>query len=140
MRSEMWCLRIGGDEMVAIGRVHSMLETGVRIAADVMMVNLALAVSMMARCFVEIWAGAGRTPREVLLEYVEAYVDAFWILTIISVAVFYISGFYTRGRFYQGRYKALVVAEAVSLSYLVFGFVALLSQGAIALPRSVFFV
>jgi nucleoside-diphosphate-sugar epimerase len=117
-----------------------MLETGVRIAADVMMVNLALAVSMMARCFVEIWAGAGRTPREVLLEYVEAYVDTFWILTIISVAVFYISGFYTRGRFYQGRYKALVVAEAVSLSYLVFGFVALLSQGAIALPRSVFFV
>ena len=115
---------------------------GVRIGADIIMVNLALATAMLVRYFVVIWVeGSGaQSTHAVLLEYVGEYLNSFWVLTIISVAVFYLSGFYTRGRFYQGQYKALVVAQAVSLSYLMFGFVALLSQRAIALPRSVFFI
>jgi nucleoside-diphosphate-sugar epimerase len=124
------------------GKTRSALEMGVRIASDIIMVNLALATAMLVRYFVVIWVeGSGaQSTHAVLLEYVAEYLGSFWVLTIISVAVFYLSGFYTRGRFYQGQYKALVVAQAVSLSYLMFGFVALLSQRAIALPRSVFFI
>src|SRR5215470_3036713 len=47
---------------------------------------------------------------------------AAWQLVIICLLVFYLSGFYTYGRFYQGRYKALVVFQAVCQSYLSFGF------------------
>ena len=71
----------------------------------------------------------------------KGYLDNFWILTILSLIVFSLSGFYTRGRYYQGKYKVLVVAQAVSLSYLIFGCVAWLSQEPLSiLPRSVLFI
>jgi nucleoside-diphosphate-sugar epimerase len=126
--------------MFTTGKIRLALDTGVRIVADVIMVNVALAVAMLARYFIVIWVEGSLSPHDVLLEYVWQFFDSFWILTVVSIAVFYVSGFYTRGRFYQGQYKALVIAQAVSLSYLMFGFIALLSQGAIALPRSVFFI
>lgn len=122
------------------GRIRPHIETVVRISADVIMVNIALAIAMMTRYFVVIWIEGSLSPHEVLLEYLGQFAGSFWILTVISIVVFYVSGFYTRGRFYQGQYKALVIAQAVSLSYLMFGFVAMLSQGIIALPRSVFFI
>jgi nucleoside-diphosphate-sugar epimerase len=122
------------------GKIRASLDMGMRIAADVIMVNIALAIAMLTRYFIVIWVEGTQTPHDVLIEYVGQFLDSFWLLTLISIAVFYVSGFYTRGRFYQGQYKALVVAQAVSLSYLMFGFVALLTQGAIALPRSVFFI
>jgi FlaA1/EpsC-like NDP-sugar epimerase len=49
--------------------------------------------------------------------------DSGWPLTLICVGIFYLSGFYTFGRFYQWRYNALIVFLAVCLSYLIYGFV-----------------
>lgn len=121
-------------------RVRVLLENGVRIVADIMMVNAALAIAMIARYIVELLADGSGPPREVFLEYAKEYLRSFPILMIISLIVFYLSGFYTHGRFYQGRYKALVVGQAVTLSYLLFAFAVLLSQGAISLPRSALFV
>jgi len=43
-------------------------------------------------------------------------------MSIIALIVFYLSGFYTRSRAYQSRYKALVVIQAVAVAYLLFGF------------------
>jgi nucleoside-diphosphate-sugar epimerase len=120
--------------MIPTGRISSLLDSGVRIVADALMVNVGLALAMAARCVVEIWAEGTGPPREVLLQYVKEYTQSFWILMIISLIVFYASGFYTHGRFYQGRYKALVIAQAVSLSYLIFGFGAFLSLGTVSLP------
>jgi nucleoside-diphosphate-sugar epimerase len=122
--------------MKATLRVRVLLETGMRIVADIIMVIAALAIAMIARYIVELSAEGSGPPREVFLEYAKEYMGSFPVLTIISLIVFYASGFYTHGRFYQGRYKALVVGQAVTLSYLLFAFVVLLSQGAISLPRS----
>lgn len=121
-------------------RLEAWLEFGVRMAADIVMVNVAWAAALFTRFIIEIVLEGGGSARSVLLEYVDEYAATFWFLTIISLAVFYISGFYTRGRYYQGRYKALVVAQAVSLSYLLFGFIAFLSRIAGSLPRSVLFM
>src|SRR6185295_3165180 len=63
------------------------------------------------------------------------YFHIAWLLTAICVVVFAMSGFYTRGRAYQGRYKALVVTQAVSLAYLLFGFIAYFLGGALDMPR-----
>jgi len=122
-------------------KAHRLLELGVRIAADTVLVNLSLAAAMLGRYIIEIWA-VGRGPhRDILLQYVKGYLDNFWILTILSLIVFSLSGFYTRGRYYQGKYKVVVIAQAVSLSYLLFGCIAWLSQAPILLlPRSVLFV
>ncbi len=42
---------------------------------------------------------------------------------MICLTIFFLSGFYTYGRFYRGRFKALVLVQAVTLSYLIFGFI-----------------
>lgn len=126
--------------MVTTERKRSVLETLVRLIADALMVNAALMVAMLARYIVEIGVRGHGPPQEVLSEYIRGYVGIFWILTAISLCVFYASGFYSHGRYYQGRYKALIVAQAVTLSYLIFGCVAFLSHGSVSVPRTVLFM
>lgn len=121
-------------------KTNQILEKAVRVAADIIMTNLALAIAMLTRSVVEIRTESSSSPQDVFLKGAEDYVHSFCILTIIVVVVAYLSGFYTRGRAYRSRYKALVVAQAVSISYLVFGSLAFLSQGTIAFPRSVLFM
>ena len=123
--------------MEVLERKRVAIETGLRMVADVIMTNLALAIGMLARSAIEIQTEGNGPPQDVFLKAAEDYVHSFWILTIILLVVAYLSGFYTRGRYYQGRYKALVVVQAVSVSYLIFACVAFLSQGAISFPRSV---
>ena len=50
----------------------------------------------------------------------EAYAHSAWTLTLICLVVFALSGFYTYGRAYRGRYKALIIVQAVSLAYILF--------------------
>jgi nucleoside-diphosphate-sugar epimerase len=122
-------------------RHPAVLEMGVRAAADTVMVNVSLAAAMFLRYIVETWPGGTVASHDVLLQYVAGYVQTSWILTAISLAIFSMSGFYTRGRYYQSRYKVLIVAQAVSLSYLIFGCGAWLTQAPISiLPRSVLFI
>jgi nucleoside-diphosphate-sugar epimerase len=122
---------------------YRMLLTGgrsLRVLADVVMVNTALAAAMVIRYIWEIsFTGIEAAP-VVLQEYASDYLRSCGPLTFISLVVFYVSGFYTRGRHYQGRYKAIVVAQAVTLSYLLLGFLAFLSQGQISPPRTVLFL
>ena len=127
--------------MVTMGKRHPRLEIGVRVAADTVMVNVSLAAAMLLRYIIETWAGGTGASHDVLLQYVAGYLQTSWILTAISLIIFSLSGFYTRGRYYQSGYKVLIVAQAVSLSYLVFGCIAWLTQAPISiLPRSVLFI
>jgi nucleoside-diphosphate-sugar epimerase len=103
----------------------------VRLLADVLMVNAALIIGLLLRWLwlVAFEGGSMSTPSgyvatspTVALEvYVQTYFKSSLYLTLICLIVFYASGFYTRGRIYQGRYKAAIVAQAVSLSYVIFG-------------------
>jgi nucleoside-diphosphate-sugar epimerase len=93
-----------------------------RMLADAVMVNLALAGALALRLLVAI-AFQGRTGPEQgneFWEYASGYFMTGWLLTAISLTLFAMHGFYTYGRNYQGRYKALVITEAVSQSYLVY--------------------
>ncbi|WHZ15112.1 MAG: UDP-glucose 4-epimerase [Nitrospira sp.] len=126
--------------MRAAGRTCLSPKTWARIAADAMMVNGAWASALVVRFIFEIGIQGNGPPQNVLMEYVDEYVASVWLLTLISVVVFYGSGFYTRGRYYEGHYKALVVAQGVSLSYLIFGFVSFFLRVGVSLPRSVLFI
>lgn len=61
-------------------------------------------------------------PSKVTLGYIGSYCHVAWQLTAVCLIVFYFNGFYTYGRHYQGRYKALVVTQAVTLGFVLFVF------------------
>jgi nucleoside-diphosphate-sugar epimerase len=116
-------------------------ETAVRMLADAVMINVALLLSLVIRYVwsVDIVPDA-ETISAGFASYLRAYLSVFWMLTLIGLILFYSSGFYTYGRVYAGRYKTLVIAQAVSLTYLVFGVILLLLREVLLFPRAVLFL
>lgn len=102
----------------------------IRAVADALMVNLALFAALAFRWVWLVAVEDGRvfggasvgvlSPQSALSLYVGFFLTSSPIVTLISITAFYLSGFYTYGRAYQGRYKALIIAQAVTLSYLAF--------------------
>ncbi len=102
----------------------------VRMLADAILINIALLVSLVARL---LWIVAVGDPGVVVDQYTiwyyeRVFLNNSWVLTLLCLIVFTANGFYTYGRFYRGRYKVLVVIQAVSLAYLVFGALTYLAQ------------
>ena len=109
--------------------------------ADAVAVNLALITALLVRF---LWLVAsnrepdGRVLPEALNRSLDAYRSTAPLLTAIGLVVFWLSGFYTHGRAYRSRYKALVIAQAVTLSYLLLGAASYFFAGVLTwLPRSV---
>jgi len=119
------------------------LEVIERVIADAFMVNLGLLTAFTLRflSFFVLGGGEGEVTAQayssIFRYYVRSYLGFSWLLTLLSLAVFYFSGFYTYGRTYVGRYKALVIAQAVSIAYLLFGFLVYFVEGFAVFPRSV---
>ena len=106
-------------------------QGALRLLADAILINLAILLSLVARL---LWIVATTKPdvplnyRVTFWYYWGVYQNNAWLLTLISLTIFIFNGFYTYGRFYRGRYKVLIVIQAVSLAYLIFGFLTYLSQ------------
>lgn len=118
------------------------LEMAERIVADTLMINLALVAALVLR-FLFLFTLQNGEPQAsvgfysaIWQESIRAYRDSAWLLTLICLIVFYISGFYTYGRAYRSRYKALIVFQAVGLSYLLFGFLSYFIPVLTPFPRS----
>ncbi|MFH1924583.1 MAG: SDR family oxidoreductase [Planctomycetota bacterium] len=107
-------------------RLRMTSGTAARMVADTLMVNCALLVALTLRFLLD-FAIHGQASlldyEKEFGEYVLAYCHNWWLLTAICLLAFSFSGFYTYGRAYQGRYKALIICQAVVQSYLVFAFV-----------------
>ncbi len=106
-----------------------------RVVADQIMVAGSFAAAMVAHL---LYFYNGSDPGQ-LRAYGEIYLQNAGLLLLIGFLVFAISGFYTRGRAYQSRYKILVVAQAVSLAYVLFGF-AVFMLPVVDPPRSAIFL
>jgi len=110
----------------------------VRVVADILLVNASALTALVLRFLYLVAfepAIADVTYNDLFWALVSNYFHIAWLLTGVCLLVFAFSGFYTRGRAYQGRYKALVVTQAVSLGYLLFGFIAYFLGGALDMPR-----
>jgi nucleoside-diphosphate-sugar epimerase len=107
------------------------LEGLLKLFADTILINLSVLTSLVARLLwiIAYSPQANIDYKETLWNYWYIYNESAWLLTLICLVVFSLNGFYTHGRLYKGRYKALVVIQAVSLSYLLFGALTYLSQG-----------
>jgi len=112
-------------------------EVVVRAVADALMLNIAM-VSAIA--FSVLFAANAQSSRVdasgAFGNAVAAYTKWGWLGTAIAFGVFYASGFYTRGRGYRGRYKALIVLQAVAVTFLIFGSLSFLLPNFVVVPRS----
>jgi nucleoside-diphosphate-sugar epimerase len=96
-----------------------------RMTADALMIQVALATALAFKwlyvvAFDEIGSNA-ELGRQFWI-VVGAYLQTAWPLTLMCLVVFYLTGIYTYGRFYQSRYRALVVFKSVGLTFLLYGF------------------
>jgi nucleoside-diphosphate-sugar epimerase len=110
----------------------------VRVVADILLLNASALTALVLRFLYLVAfepAPVDVTYNDLFWALVSNYFHIAWLLTAVCLLVFAVSGFYTRGRAYQGRYKALVVTQAVSLAYLLFGFIAYFLGGALDMPR-----
>lgn len=109
-----------------------------RMAIDALVVSLSVLVSEAGRVFMYRLLPISQEYVTLRLEIIESDV---WITTpsivIISLLVFYWSGFYTFGRAYQGKYKLIIVSQAVAIAFLIVGTISFLLPEVITLPRSV---
>ncbi len=103
-------------------------DTLPRVIADIALINLSLAGALMLR-FLVIFGANARNPDASVPLYsliwdrtVDAYTQSAPLLTGIGLVLFYTSGFYTYSRMRRSRYKAVVIFQAVTITYLLFGF------------------
>jgi len=121
--------------------IWEMLE---RMIADAIMVNLALLTAFILRLLGLLWfqGNSNNVSSQffsgILRSSLVVYTYSAPALTILCLVIFYLSGFYTYGRAYRSRYKALIIFQAVSMAYLIFGAMSyLLFNLAVWFPRSV---
>lgn len=93
--------------------------------ADALLINVAVITSIVIRLVHFIMTGDAAEKvnyKNFLWNNIIGYRNSAIQLTLVCLIVFSLSGCYSYGRTYRGRYKALVVIHAVSLAYLLFGF------------------
>jgi nucleoside-diphosphate-sugar epimerase len=86
------------------------VEILTRVVADLIILNASLLMSLLPRVF-------GRHLQ--LSSLLNTWWPSACLVSILGPLLFYSMGFYTKGRFYAGKYKALVITQAVTLLFLV---------------------
>lgn len=113
-------------------------EVLIRIAADAILVNLSLIAALLLHYVYETTFAMPLVSRgEALTTLFTSYLSTFIILTSVSINVLYISGFYSRGRHYQTRYKRQAALKAMTATQLIFALIVFFLWDTIGFPRSV---
>lgn len=114
------------------------LEAGkvLRMVADVLIVNFSLALALVLHYLWVVGTGSVQDAPAVLRDYAVRLVRYSLILTPVALAVFSWSGFYTHSRLYRGRYKAIIISQAVILVYVLAGFLAYLFPQYVSFQRA----
>ncbi|MDF1760597.1 MAG: NAD-dependent epimerase/dehydratase family protein [Coxiellaceae bacterium] len=100
---------------------HRTFATIIRSATDLFLVNLCLFFAVWVGFIVKLLAKGNE--QIILSDFTDkfyAYVSAFLIISLATVAIFTLSGVYSRVRSLSGRYKALHVFSAVSAAFAIF--------------------
>lgn len=109
-----------------------------RLVADTILIGLGTAVGSAARMLyvLTVEMKRGDDPFRHVSYAFHSYLQAIVPLTILLLAIFWFNGFYTYSKNYLSRYKALVIFQAVSIGFLVYGFLSYFLGGDLAVPRS----
>jgi nucleoside-diphosphate-sugar epimerase len=135
-----------GQQISALAKRYLTFDILIRVAADVLQLWIGLFVALSLKFFYFVMTdNAPQGYRQALRSYIDVYLGgSIVLLSLVGIAVFALSGFYTRGRAYTSKYKVIIIAQSVSVTYLIFSGGLYLSQSAfvsetyVAFPRSAF--
>lgn len=114
-----------------------------RMGADALMLQMAMFVALAGHLLMPIAFGDMYSNYD-LRSGVNARLSDYFKhapgLTFVCVAIMFLMGIYTYGRFYQGRYRALVLFQGITQGFVAYGFIAaqLSHPGAGRFPISAF--
>jgi nucleoside-diphosphate-sugar epimerase len=111
-----------------------------RMGADAIMIHAALLAALTVRLIHKLATATFETPelqRQWAQSLFSNYFEHALPLTLVCLVIFFLMGIYTYGRYYQGRYRALVMFQAVSQAFLVYGFASTYLAGGLTLSRPV---
>ncbi|MEZ6115335.1 MAG: SDR family oxidoreductase [Pirellulaceae bacterium] len=113
--------------MIDLKRFRWTRGTLVRMIADAILLQIALISGLSARFYfvIQFQDMGDITIQQLLQTYQLWYSRTATPLTALCLVVFFVTGFYTRGAFYQNRYKVLVVIQTVTASFVMYAFVVL---------------
>ena len=103
-----------------------------RMLADLFMVFIALLLGLSIRFLTVVLKEADSSLTEfrfLFNHYIDTFLATGWVIGLMCIAAFLVSGFYTRGRSYRSRYKVLIILQAVSVGYLVSAFILYVLMG-----------
>ncbi len=105
--------------------IHLLQDHGatiIRMLADVVMVNIALLLSLWLRFWLlDLGSPDGDSLVKVLAAYQHAYMLNAPIFSVVIVLIFGLNGIYARAPGYVGKFKLLVVFQAVTVTFLLCG-------------------
>ena len=104
-------------------------EVLIRIVADMVIVNFTYLAALLSRLLWEIARDSDISAHTQLIEAWQIYTSTFWLLSLIALVVYNISGFYSWGRFYRSRFKALVIFQAEACRTYCLGLLCILVWG-----------
>lgn len=122
--------------------INIVYNTGIvfRVIADIVSLFLSYSIAFILRFIFEIFNNYSITienERNIVSLYLYKFLYTFPIIVIIAIIIFSVSGFYTRGRLYQSKYKIILMFNSNSLSWLVFSFLLFFISITPLPPRSV---
>ena len=107
----------------------------VRVVADALMVSGAYLLALILEYEWFVLLSRPGVSSTLADSFIQSVIVGLPLLLTICLFTFDISGFYTRSRTYASRYKMLVIAQAVSIAYLIFGFFSFLLPQLLPVPR-----
>jgi len=96
------------------------LEVFARVLADATIVNACYLSALILRFVIEP-VGDG-SPQAQLSTAFQIYLSHFGLLTLLALWIYAAHGIYGRRRLYRGRFKIPVIFQAVTLTFVAFGF------------------
>lgn len=102
------------------------------LVIDALVVGFSLVLGLGIRFLEIVWWQDGMSLQHyqyLFDHYIEVYFFALWLVLPVSLITFGISGFYTRDHSFSNYYKVLIIFRAVSIGYLVSGFILYIFSG-----------
>lgn len=103
------------------------LQILVRVLADLVILHVSLWIAFMPQMLFRHWR---------VLTWAEMWLPSACLLSVLGPIVFYVMGFYTKGRSYSGKYKALVIVRSAALLFALFALCLYFLRVQPSFPRS----
>jgi len=107
------------------------LQIFVRVLADLVILHVSLWIAFMPQILFRGWR---------VFTLAQMWLPSACLLSLLGPIVFYVMGFYTKGRSYSGKYKALCIIRSVALLFVIFALFLYFLRVQPAFPRSVLLV